>query len=114
MREKVHQFITIGLLTCPPMSEKLNPVSDKALNAIHLAPPPDSLVCIVDDEESFRRSLSRLFRSVRMPAETFGSAQAYLERAAHSGPSCLILDVCMPGLGGLELQQALTNRHAQI
>ena len=74
----------------------------------------DALVYIVDDDESIRRGLSRLFRSVRLPAETFGSAQAYLDRATHTGPSCLVLDVRMPGLDGLELQQTLSQRDAQI
>jgi FixJ family two-component response regulator len=74
----------------------------------------DALVCIVDDEESIRRSLSRLFRSAHLPSEAFASADAYLERAHHDGPSCLVLDVRMPGLDGLTLQQALANREAQI
>lgn len=76
--------------------------------------PPDALVCIVDDDESIRHSLARLFRSARLPAETFASGKALLDRAAHDGPSCLVLDVQMPGLDGLELQQALADRAAQI
>ncbi len=74
----------------------------------------NAMVCIVDDDESVRRSLARLFRSVHQPAETFASAQAYLNHALHDGPSCLLLDVCMPGLDGLELQQTLTSREVQI
>ena len=74
----------------------------------------DALVCIVDDDDSIRRSLSRLFRSVRLPVESFASAQTYLDRAPHDGPSCLVLDVRMPGLDGLELQQQLVHRQAQI
>jgi len=77
-------------------------------------PPADALICIVDDDESVRRSLSRLFRSVHLPAESFASAGAFLERAPHDGPTCVVLDVCMPGLDGLELQQALIHREAQI
>lgn len=78
------------------------------------SPPRNGLVCVVDDEESVRRSLSRLFRSARLPAETFVSAQAYLDRATYDGPSCLVLDVQLPGLDGLELQQALADRKEQI
>ncbi len=74
----------------------------------------DALVCVVDDDEAIRRSFSRLFRSVRLPAETFASAQDYLERISPDLPSCLVLDVCLPGLDGLELQQALANREEQI
>ena len=73
-------------------------------------PPPNVRVYIVDDDESVRRGLSRLFRSARLPAETFASAQAYLDRATHDGPSCLVLDVQLPGLDGLELQQALADQ----
>lgn len=69
---------------------------------------------VVDDDESIRRSLTRLFRSTHLPAETFPSAKAFLARDAHDGPSCLVLDVRMPGLDGLELQQALADRDAQI
>lgn len=74
----------------------------------------DALVCIVDDDESLCRSLTRLFRSIHLPAEAFSSAQAYLDRPAHAGPACLVLDVEMPGLGGLELQRTLTTRDTQI
>ncbi len=74
----------------------------------------NALVCIVDDDETIRRSLSRLFRSVRIAAEAFASASEYLARAPHTGPSCLVLDVCMPDLDGLGLQQALGDRQAQI
>jgi FixJ family two-component response regulator len=77
-------------------------------------PPVNGLVCVVDDEESIRRSLSRLFRSASLPAQTFVSAQAYLDRAAYDGPSCLVLDVHLPDLDGLELQQALADRKEQI
>jgi FixJ family two-component response regulator len=76
--------------------------------------PDDALVCIVDDDESIRRSLTRLCRSVHLLAESFSSAKAYLEHAPHSGPSCLILDVRMPGLDGLELQRTLGDREAPI
>lgn len=72
------------------------------------------MICIVDDDESVRRSLARLFRAVRLPVETFASAQAYLDHPPHDGPSCLVLDVCMPRLDGLELQQTLTSREVQI
>ncbi|HEY5705321.1 MAG TPA: response regulator [Terrimicrobiaceae bacterium] len=77
-------------------------------------PPPGGLVFVVDDDESVRRSLSRLLRSARLPAETFGSAQAYLDRAIYDRPSCLVLDVRLPDLDGLALQRALADREEQI
>ena len=76
--------------------------------------PHDALVCIVDDDELIRRSLARLFRSARLPVEAFASARAYLDRAHHDGPTCLVLDVQMPELDGLSLQQTLADREAQI
>jgi FixJ family two-component response regulator len=77
-------------------------------------PPADSLVCVIDDDPSVRRSLSRLFRSARLPAETFRTAEAYLDRAPHDGPSCLVLDLRLPDSGGRELQGAVTGRNTQI
>ncbi len=76
--------------------------------------PPDALICIVDDDESIRRSLGRLFRSVHLSAETFASGKELLDRARYDGPSCVVLDVRMPGLDGLALQQALADSDAQI
>lgn len=76
--------------------------------------PKDALIFIVDDEETIRRSLTRLFRSVHLQAEGFDSARAYLDRSPHAGPSCLVLDVNMPGTDGLKLQQTLVDRKAQI
>jgi FixJ family two-component response regulator len=71
---------------------------------------PDTLICIVDDDASIRKSLLRLLKSAGFTAEAFDSAQAYLDRAAHAGPSCVVLDVLMPELTGLGLQQELVVR----
>jgi len=70
------------------------------------------LVCVVDDDQSVRRSLRRLFRSAGYAAETFASAEDYLAREIFKGPICLVLDVRMPGLNGLELQKTLESRGA--
>lgn len=80
-------------------------------------PPPqnaDALVCVVDDDESIRCCFERLFRSVRLPVETFASAGDYLERRTHPGPICLVLDVRMPGFDGFDLQNALAGHSEQI
>jgi len=69
---------------------------------------PKGTVFIVDDDESVRRSLSRLMRSVGFEAETFPSAEAYLARTPFEGVGCLILDLRMRGLTGLDLQKRLT------
>jgi FixJ family two-component response regulator len=68
------------------------------------------LVGIVDDDQSVRRSLRRLLKSAGYAAETFASAEDYLARELFDGPICLILDVRMPGLNGLDLQKELEAR----
>jgi len=66
------------------------------------------LVFVVDDDPSVRKSLTRLLGSSGYAVEAFASARAFLARAPHPGPCCLVLDVRMPGLTGLELQERLT------
>ena len=70
------------------------------------------LVCVVDDDQSVRRALGRLFKSAGYAAEPFSSAEDYLAREIFEGPICLILDVRMPGLKGPALQEALERRRA--
>jgi two-component system, LuxR family, response regulator FixJ len=67
-------------------------------------------VGIVDDDLSVRRGLRRLFKSAGYAAETFASAEDYLAREIFDGPTCLVLDVRMPGLNGLGLQETLQSR----
>ncbi len=62
-------------------------------------------VVIVDDHDSVRRSLERLLRSCGWETRSHGSAEEFLEHARPSGPSCLVLDVRLPGASGLELQE---------
>lgn len=64
-------------------------------------------ICIVDDDESVRMALDGLVRSMGHCADTFGSATEFLASQALHTCDCLILDVQMPGLSGLELQQQL-------
>lgn len=68
------------------------------------------LVCVVDDDQSMRRGLQRLFKSIGRAAEMFASAEEYLAREIFEGPICLVLDLRMPGLNGLDLQHALEAR----
>jgi FixJ family two-component response regulator len=68
------------------------------------------LVGVVDDDQSVRRGLRRLLKSAGYAAETFASAEDYLAREIFEGPTCLILDVRMPGLNGLGLQEELEAR----
>jgi FixJ family two-component response regulator len=73
--------------------------------------PTDSpLVAIVDDDESFRRSVVRLVGSAAYRAETFDSAEDFLERGNLDGTACAILDMRLPGLNGFDLQRRLITR----
>ncbi|AUT76020.1 DNA-binding response regulator [Paraburkholderia hospita] len=74
-----------------------------------IEPEHESIVYVVDDDEPTRRSLSALFRSVGLRAETFGSAAEFLSFTKPELPSCLILDVRLPHESGLELQQQLVK-----
>jgi FixJ family two-component response regulator len=71
-------------------------------------------VSIVDDDESVREAIRSLIRSVGLSAETFASAEDFLNSDYQQGASCLILDVRMPGMSGLELQQQLISADCRI
>src|SRR6266550_4492048 len=72
------------------------------------------LIYVVDDDASVREALSSLIRSVGWRVETFASAQEFLARPQADAPSCLVLDVQLPGLSGLDLQQELAKADIQI
>ena len=72
------------------------------------------MVLIVDDDEAVRASLRLLLKSVGIAAQAFGSAQEFLVGYDDSRPGCLILDIRMPGMSGIELQQHLNMRGAII
>ena len=72
----------------------------------------DATVFIVDDDQAVARSLRWLIETVRLKVETFASAQAFLDGYDASKPGCLVLDVRMPGMSGLELQERLAARRA--
>src|SRR5215510_5373267 len=68
------------------------------------------IVFVVDDDVSVRESLELLMKACGWRAETFGSAHDFLRRPRPAAPCCLVLDVTLPGLTGLELQQQLAER----
>jgi FixJ family two-component response regulator len=72
-----------------------------------MSAPSDALVGIVDDDPSVRKGLARLVRAAGYQVEVFASAREFLTRPQQDDPCCLLLDVRMPGLTGLELQEAL-------
>src|SRR5262245_5185666 len=65
-------------------------------------------VYIVDDDPSVRQAIEWLLSSVNLPCESFGSSAEFLDRAAKGLAGCVVLDIRMPGLSGLDVQQALT------
>ncbi|MBL8350216.1 MAG: response regulator transcription factor [Burkholderiaceae bacterium] len=67
------------------------------------------IVYVVDDDLAVREALSSLIRSVGLQVQTFASAQAFLDFDRPDAPACLVLDVRMPGLNGLELQRELAR-----
>jgi FixJ family two-component response regulator len=72
------------------------------------------IVFVVDDEPAICLSLQRLVRSVGLEAQTFSSAQEFLGAKRPDGPGCLVLDVRLPGLSGLDLQQELLNAKVDL
>jgi len=72
-------------------------------------PTPESIVFVIDDDASVRESLKNLLESVGLHAELFESAQAFLNFRRSGVPSCLVLDVRLPGLTGLEFQSELLS-----
>jgi FixJ family two-component response regulator len=77
-------------------------------------PAPAPIVFVVDDDESVRGALARLVRSAGTRVEVFASTQAFLDRLPVDAPSCLILDVRLPGGGGLDLQRRLAEANTEI
>jgi FixJ family two-component response regulator len=76
--------------------------------------PPAAVVFIVDDDDAVRSALRLLIRSVGLQAKAFASADEFLASYDARQPGCLVLDVRMPGMSGLELQQELNKRGATI
>jgi len=75
--------------------------------------PPNSLVFVIDDDASVRKGLARLLRAADYKSEIFESASDFLARAPHSGPSCVIVDVQMPGINGMDLQETLIQHRRE-
>lgn len=84
-----------------------------------MEPPPSQengdqpIVFIVDDDASMRRALTNLFESVGLKVETFGSAPQLLQAKPPQVPSCLVLDIRLPGASGLDLQSDLAKANIQ-
>lgn len=72
------------------------------------------VVYVVDDDPAIRSLLIKLVKSIGLPVEAFASSQEFLSSARPEGPACLVLDVRLPGLSGLELQERLVQSGVDI
>jgi FixJ family two-component response regulator len=72
------------------------------------------LIAVVDDEESIRKSLQRLFTASQLDVVVYASGQEFLDSLAGREPDCLVLDLQMPGLTGLEVQRSLTGSRVRF
>jgi FixJ family two-component response regulator len=76
--------------------------------------PASDLIAVVDDDESVREATVSLLRSNGFPAATFATAEEFLNSTIVANTRCLLLDIGMPGMGGLELQRRLNSRDPRI
>ena len=72
------------------------------------------IVAVIDDDESYRVAVKRLLKSAELPAESFESAESFLESGRQHTTGCLIADIRMPGMSGLDLQARLNADHCPI
>jgi FixJ family two-component response regulator len=79
-----------------------------------MTPASSPTVFVIDDDAGIRASIQGLLKSVGLRSETFGVAQEFLRRKRPDGPSCLVLDVSLPGINGLDFQHELADAGVQI
>src|SRR5882672_3453428 len=79
-----------------------------------MTPAGAPTVFVIDDDAGVRASIEGLLKSVGLRSETFGTAQEFLRRERPDGPSCLVLDVRLPGVSGLDFQHELAEAGVQI
>ena len=72
------------------------------------------MIAIVDDDELMRSALQGMLKSVGLPSEAYASAEEFLKSGRHQKAACLIADIRMPGMSGLELQAQLNAEHCRI
>lgn len=74
----------------------------------------EKLVAVIEDDESYRVAVQRLLKSAGLAVQSFGSAEAFLNSGQQHETGCLISDIRMPGMSGLELQSKLNSEHCPI
>ena len=72
------------------------------------------MVAVIDDDESYRVAVQRLLKAAGLSVQSFGSAEAFLDSGQQHETGCLIADIRMPGMSGLELQSKLNSDHCPI
>ena len=77
-------------------------------------PKPEGMVFVVDDDASVREALAGLLRSAALAVRSYATAHEFLDGPRADGPSCLVLDVELPGLSGLDLQHRMTEVNLEI
>src|SRR5258707_8244856 len=77
-------------------------------------PDANSTVLVIDDDPDLRASVGRLLRSLGLDAQLFASISDFLRSDPPDGPTCLVLDVRLPGQSGLDLQRELTAAHREL
>ena len=77
-------------------------------------PDPDAIVIVIDDDPSFRRSTARLIDSAGLKVQLFDSAKSFLRAQRPDAPSCVVLDVRMPEMSGIDLQKELARTGIEI
>jgi FixJ family two-component response regulator len=92
----------------------INAMAHLSPNRERVAGADGALVSIVDDDDSVRKSLGRLFKSAGFRVETFPSAEDFLKFGSQLGTACLILDLRLTGMSGLDLQQQLAGENTRI
>lgn len=95
------------------MTSRVAPRKETSINLTEANPEP-LMVCIVDNEAAIRDSLAFLIESEQIPVATYASAREFLETWDITRTGCLVVDIRMPGMSGLELQMELTRRNTQV
>jgi FixJ family two-component response regulator len=79
-----------------------------------MTPAEDSTVFVIDDDAAVRAAIQGLLKSVGLHSDSFGTAQEFLTSERSDGPSCLVLDIRLPGINGLDFQRQLTDAGVHI
>jgi FixJ family two-component response regulator len=97
-----------------PWQQRLGALSLDLLQRSMASPTPEPIIFIIDDEPAIRDALGALFRSFHLQVQSFATAEEFLRYPRSDAPACLVLDVRLPELGGLEFQQQLQQQGDDI